>query len=687
MATCSFRPYEGNKPYIFISYAHKDSHLVYPILDDLTARGYRVWYDDGIIPGSEWAENIAQHLNDCAVTLAFISPNSIASDYCRREITFALSKKKPFLSIMLEPTDLPLGIELQLSAQQCVMGYAFQTRQEFVNKICLCPDLKPCLAPPATPKAAPASQPPVAQTPHAAPAVPAPENPPAPQPAPQPKPSAPVGSPFPTQAGHAPSGYPPQTPVNPPQNTGSGKKPIGLWVGIAVAVIAFIIALVIFLPSGPDNAPDGQQSPTYINVVSDVNVKSDISELTLTNEVIDQKVINQIETLTNLTKLTFTECDIDLNSLTLDSNILTFLKFDNCTGSISLIGLNTIPSLQTLIVNGDLFTSAELDLPLLETFWLTDDPNFSDLTQLSKCTSLELVGVDGTAVSDLSPLIELPKLIAISADRCPITSIDCLVGKSSLQELSLNNCQIQNVTKKMPKGLTHLYLNSNPLQDISGFSHLSSLVEIDIGNTGIADFSCIINSAKTLRCANVAGCEMDVADAIKNCTNMEELIIDNVFLFDADCFSQMTNLRYLSANTCNLYNAHSLITCIRLEELYLLNNAIDNLEFLTYIYTDDNFILDLSMNTVKNASKLPERIYYSGLSLFDNPVDFSTIGDLRGTDLILTYNETLNATNLPNGLDFKNITIIDCPEDQKLSLKQVFPPNSITFMTLAEFLA
>ena len=71
--------YEGPEKYIFISYAHKDSDRVLRILEKMTEAGYRIWYDDGIAPGSEWPEDIAAHLDGCAVFLAFVSNNSIAS--------------------------------------------------------------------------------------------------------------------------------------------------------------------------------------------------------------------------------------------------------------------------------------------------------------------------------------------------------------------------------------------------------------------------------------------------------------------------------------------------------------------------------------------------------------------------------------------------------------------------------
>ena len=58
---CRVKPYEGQEPYLFLSYCHKDATQVYPLLETMTRAGYRFWYDDGNHPGDEWPENIAQH--------------------------------------------------------------------------------------------------------------------------------------------------------------------------------------------------------------------------------------------------------------------------------------------------------------------------------------------------------------------------------------------------------------------------------------------------------------------------------------------------------------------------------------------------------------------------------------------------------------------------------------------------
>ena len=39
---CRVVPYEGNEPYIFLSYCHKDQAKVYPIFEQMAFDGYRL---------------------------------------------------------------------------------------------------------------------------------------------------------------------------------------------------------------------------------------------------------------------------------------------------------------------------------------------------------------------------------------------------------------------------------------------------------------------------------------------------------------------------------------------------------------------------------------------------------------------------------------------------------------------
>ncbi len=135
MKRCSAKPYEGGENYIFVSYCHKDKKFIFPIIERLARDGYRVWYDEGIDPGSEWPEIIARHLNGCATCIAFISENSLNSHNCRREINFALLKKKSFISVVIEPVQMSLGMEMQLSATQSIFKYTLPSEEEFFQKL------------------------------------------------------------------------------------------------------------------------------------------------------------------------------------------------------------------------------------------------------------------------------------------------------------------------------------------------------------------------------------------------------------------------------------------------------------------------------------------------------------------------------------------------------------------------
>ena len=132
---CNVRPYNGLEKYIFVSYCHKDRAYVYPLIEQLAKDGYRVWYDEGINPGSEWPEIIASHLNNAAVCVAVVSNNALNSHNCRREINFALLKKKCFVSVFLEPVELTPGVEMQLSAYQSVFKYQYERENDFFKKL------------------------------------------------------------------------------------------------------------------------------------------------------------------------------------------------------------------------------------------------------------------------------------------------------------------------------------------------------------------------------------------------------------------------------------------------------------------------------------------------------------------------------------------------------------------------
>lgn len=108
----SFQPYEGTKPYIFVSYAHKDKARVMSLLDALNLAGYRVWYDKGIQAGLSWAESLAEHIIRCAVFMPFISLAFADSMNCYDETSYAWYKQKAIVPVYLDDVKLPPRLDM-----------------------------------------------------------------------------------------------------------------------------------------------------------------------------------------------------------------------------------------------------------------------------------------------------------------------------------------------------------------------------------------------------------------------------------------------------------------------------------------------------------------------------------------------------------------------------------------------
>ena len=127
--------YTGKEPYIFVSYSHKDSALVLPAIKALQDEGYPVWFDAGISPGSEWAADISRHLKNASLVLAFVSHSAFDSQNCRAEIVYAFGNRKPMLTVRLDKTPLPDGLDMQLSLSQMFDAFAYNDGDEFISRL------------------------------------------------------------------------------------------------------------------------------------------------------------------------------------------------------------------------------------------------------------------------------------------------------------------------------------------------------------------------------------------------------------------------------------------------------------------------------------------------------------------------------------------------------------------------
>ncbi|MDR2444204.1 MAG: toll/interleukin-1 receptor domain-containing protein [Deltaproteobacteria bacterium] len=106
-------------PFVFISYSHSDSAVILPIIEAISHKGYRVWFDGGINISSTWTDEIALAIRNCQVLIAFISAEAANSNYVRVEIEYALNNRIKVIPVYLDGMDvLPPGLALGLNATQ-----------------------------------------------------------------------------------------------------------------------------------------------------------------------------------------------------------------------------------------------------------------------------------------------------------------------------------------------------------------------------------------------------------------------------------------------------------------------------------------------------------------------------------------------------------------------------------------
>ncbi|MBR0153297.1 MAG: TIR domain-containing protein [Lachnospiraceae bacterium] len=693
-------PYEGNEKYIFISYAHKNSAEVLEILGRMTDAGYRIWYDDGIAPGSEWPEYIADHLNRAAVVLAFVSPESIDSSNCRREVTYALSKQKPFLGVLLTPTKMSPGMEMQLSAQQCILRYTCRSEEDFYHRLLTGEILAPCRIIPEAKEepevsradlaqreeAAAQAQPAaitdedmkavaqMASFPEASAGQPAAETPGTAQaPAKKEKPAK-VRREKPAK----------QKPASPADGQG-GKKKLPKWAIPAAALLVLIIALASCL-GGDVKISDSKK----------VSRKTDF--IIFTGDEITAETVQNMSKLKKLDSITMVDCnfqDADLGKLpTLGQ--FTSLTLQNCTGIPSFSFLSQMPNLRHLeLVHCNVNNIPDISgCTQLTSVELTGLKGFTNLGYLPVSGLYTLI-LDGTAVADVSSLANATSLTKLSLADCPVKDASALTGLEELTSLNLSGTQVSSFADTFHcLKLEKLGVARTGLTDAKAFDNLTRLTELYLSGTQITEAACLTKSAATMKILGIADCPASDfwANVLPDCRNIKELDISGGTIFagstagsfmtpdgqkaeeprDLSVLAGMSGLEYLKAERCGLTSLDGLAGKSALSRLYLKDNALTDVSALDALA--DNAIVDLRYNNLVNVSTLPAA-KYTMLALHGNAVDPATIPASENHSYIgitIEDSDDLIFADVVKNKKSQYFYIIGIPEDKKLQYKDVF---------------
>ncbi len=110
-----FEAYTGNEPYLFVSYSHRDTAQVYPILDALYDKKYRLWYDESCETGNDFRDELRKRIENCEAVLLFVSEASMRSPFCGMEIIVARENQKRLYPIYLDSAEVPPSFQILLA--------------------------------------------------------------------------------------------------------------------------------------------------------------------------------------------------------------------------------------------------------------------------------------------------------------------------------------------------------------------------------------------------------------------------------------------------------------------------------------------------------------------------------------------------------------------------------------------
>ena len=110
-----FDAYTGKEPFLFISYSHRDTEQVYPILDELHDRKFRIWYDESCETGNDFRAELRDRIERCEAVILFVSKSSMSSPFCGMEIIVARENQKRIYPVYVDESEVPPAFQILLA--------------------------------------------------------------------------------------------------------------------------------------------------------------------------------------------------------------------------------------------------------------------------------------------------------------------------------------------------------------------------------------------------------------------------------------------------------------------------------------------------------------------------------------------------------------------------------------------
>lgn len=416
------------------------------------------------------------------------------------------------------------------------------------------------------------------------------------------------------------------------------------------------------------------------NGITDVSVLSGLNALTLL-----QLGNNKITDITPLSGLT------NLETLYLDGNAITsFAPLHSLRNLKTLSIKNTGISdedfaalkkaLPDCNIRSDKSGDEVVEITLGGVTFMSDvteldlsGKGIKDISELSKCTSLEKLDLRDNKISDLTPLMDLSELSWLCIWNNEVEDVLPLMGLSKLSYLDADHNKITDITAVSGMlSLEELWLSGNDISSIKPIAKLSSLKRLGLKATGLDDNALknleTLTSLKELAIEDNVKLTAEGVDALKaklkSCTVTHSELTSTLILGGV---TYKSDAQSVMASGKGVTSLAGLDKFKKLSSLQLTNTAVSDLSPLSGLteLTDlDIWSGDASLGgSVSDLGPLAGLTKLSTVNLMWNKItDISALSGATGiTELYLGGNSISDISPLANMPLLSGLTLDHCP--------------------------
>lgn len=245
-----------------------------------------------------------------------------------------------------------------------------------------------------------------------------------------------------------------------------------------------------------------------------------LATLTVSKCALNDDTLAQINACSQLTNL-----NISYNQITsLDAiSELTYLEhLDASNNEISSVAAVEYPALISLNLSNNWLS----DLSGIETFSSLTSLDvsgnlISDLTPITKLSELIELRLANNSPNNIKSLSSLKKLVSLDISGCGLASLSIVNNFPALTCLSASDNEIASLST-FKKQVDELYINKNPLVDLSPLKDQKNLQTLEVVGTQVKDISCLTDLPQ-LSTLDITDTAVTDATMLKKCPMLTTL--------------------------------------------------------------------------------------------------------------------------------------------------------------------